>query len=147
MPYTYEYPRPALTVDAVIISGKGKNAEVLLISRDKPPYEGQWALPGGFVEMEETVEEAVKRELQEETGLQGIILRQLHAFSKLGRDPRGRTVSVTFYGFTDSKTACVKASDDARDAAWFRIDNLPDLAFDHREIMDYALQNIAALKK
>ena len=98
MSYTYDYPRPALTVDAVVFRKTTKQLEVLLIQRKHYPFEGMWALPGGFVEMEETVEQAVVRELEEETSLKIEGLKQLHTFSELGRDPRGRTISVTFYG-------------------------------------------------
>jgi len=90
-----------------------------------------WALPGGFVEMEETVETAVVRELEEETYLKVEGLKQLHTFSELGRDPRGRTVSVTFYGTTPFENSEVKGGDDAADAKWFSLNNLPKLAFDH----------------
>ena len=98
MPYTYDYPRPALTVDAVVFRKNAKQLEVLLIQRKHYPFKGMWALPGGFVEMDETVETAVVRELEEETNLKLEGLEQLHTFSELGRDPRGRTVSVTFFG-------------------------------------------------
>ncbi len=142
MSYTYEYPRPALTVDAVIFRNNCDKTEVLLIQRDRYPFEGMWALPGGFVEMDETLEEAVARELEEETGLTGIELKQLHAFSDVGRDPRGRTVSVTFYGITDKSNSKVKGGDDARDARWFPVDELPELAFDHNEIIEMAKERI-----
>jgi len=138
MPYTYKYPRPALTVDAVVFKKSDKETSVLLIERKNPPYKGKWALPGGFVDMDETVESAAARELLEETGLAGIKLQQLHTFSAVERDPRGRTISVVFWGvITNSETA--RAGDDAADAKWFSIDNLPDLAFDHQEIMAMAI--------
>ena len=138
MSFTYKYPRPALTVDAVVFRNNCDKTEVLLIQRDRNPFEGMWALPGGFVEMDETLEQAVARELKEETALAGINLKQLHAFSDVGRDPRGRTVSVTFYGVTDKSNSKLKGGDDARDARWFPLDDLPKLAFDHNEIIEMA---------
>jgi len=139
MSYTYDYPRPALTVDAVIFKREGQDLKVLLIQRKYPPFEGQWALPGGFVNMDETLEQAVHRELLEETGLRCIHLEQLHAFGAIGRDPRGRTVSVVYWGFTDHDQK-PKAGDDAISAAWFSINKLPPLAFDHNEILNIAIK-------
>ena len=96
MAYTYKYPRPALTVDAAVFRKTGTGFEILLIQRNNPPFEGGWALPGGFVDMDETLEDAIIRELQEETSLTDVTLKQLHAFSTPGRDPRGHTISVIF---------------------------------------------------
>ena len=138
MPYTYDYPRPALTVDAVIFRWNGNRLEVLLIRRKHYPFEGMWALPGGFVDMEETCEEAIVRELMEETSLEVPVLKQMHTFSALGRDPRGRTVSVTFSGVADIEKSAVKGGDDASDARWFQLDKLPELAFDHIEAIRMA---------
>lgn len=138
MPYTYDYPRPALTVDAVIIRKYKDTAQVLLINRKHYPFEGMWALPGGFVDMDETCEEAIVRELIEETSLHVPELRQMHTFSALGRDPRGRTVSVTFFGVADYLDSAVKGGDDAGDARWFDIRNTPELAFDHHEAIRMA---------
>ena len=141
MPYTYKYPRPALTVDAVVFKKSDKETSVLLIERKNPPYKGKWALPGGFVDMDETVESAVARELLEETGITGVNLEQMHAFSAVERDPRGRTVSVVFWGvITNNETT--RAGDDAAQAKWFSINNLPDLAFDHQEIVAMALEKL-----
>jgi 8-oxo-dGTP diphosphatase len=131
MPYTYDYPRPALTVDAVVFRDNNGVREVLLIQRKHYPFEGMWALPGGFVDMEETCEEAIVRELYEETNLRIGELHQLHTFSALGRDPRGRTVSVTFFGKADFANSAVKGGDDASDARWFAMKDMPELAFDH----------------
>jgi len=141
MTYTYKYPRPALTVDCVIFSADTGNREVVLIQRENYPFEGMWALPGGFVDMDETVEEAAARELKEETGLSGMDLEQLHTFSAIDRDPRGRTISVVFYGFADKDEKSIVAGSDARNVKWFNIDNLPELGFDHNEIIDLALNN------
>ena len=141
MPYTYKYPRPALTVDAVVFKKSDKETSVLLIERKNPPYKGKWALPGGFVDMDETVESAVARELLEETGITGVNLEQMHAFSAVERDPRGRTVSVVFWGvITNNETT--RAGDDAAQAKWFSMNNLPDLAFDHQEIVAMALEKL-----
>lgn len=138
MPFTYDYPRPAVTVDAVIFRQKAGRNEVLLILRKHYPYEGMWALPGGFVDMEETCEEAIVRELVEETNLNVPELRQLHTFSALGRDPRARTISVTFFGVSDLSDSAVKGGDDAEDARWFDLEKLPELAFDHHEAIHMA---------
>jgi len=142
MPFTYEYPRPMITVDCVIFSMDNNNFEILLIQRDKYPFEGQWALPGGFVEMDEDLESAAKRELKEETGLMNINLEQLHTFGKPGRDPRGRTISVVYCGITQPGNKKIKAGDDARKAQWFPESNLPDLSFDHNDILKMALEKI-----
>lgn len=142
MPFTYEYPRPMVTVDAVVFRRNEKVLEVLLIQRKNYPFEGIWALPGGFVDMEETTEEAVVRELEEETGLQFSDFKQLHTFSTIGRDPRGRNISVMFYGVTEMSNSSVKAGDDAGDANWFPVHQLPDLAFDHKEAIEMAISKI-----
>lgn len=138
MSFTYDYPRPALTVDAVVFRENSGIREVLLIQRNHYPFEGMWALPGGFVDMDETCEEAIVRELKEETDLIHENLKQLHTFSTVGRDPRGRTVSVTFCGIADSQNSNVKGGDDARDARWFSLSDLPELAFDHIEAVQMA---------
>jgi 8-oxo-dGTP diphosphatase len=142
MPFTYDYPRPMVTVDAVVFRKNRNGTEVLLIQRGHYPYEGMWALPGGFVDMEETLEEAIIRELEEETGLKGIELNQLHAYSEIHRDPRGRNISITFYGLASSDNPSVKAGDDATDARWFPVDQMPELAFDHEKVIELALQKI-----
>lgn len=142
MSYTYQYPRPAVTTDAIVFLEKIDGLEVLLIQRKNNPYKEMWALPGGFVNIDETLEEGVVRELQEETGLKDIKLKQLHAFSTVDRDPRGRTIGVAFWGFTTNENSTVKGGDDASEAKWFSIDNLPKLAFDHQEIFDMALLEI-----
>ena len=141
MSYSYKYPRASLTVDAVIFRKAEAVYQVLLIERAYEPFMGKWALPGGFVDMDETLEEAVERELAEETHLSGIKFEQLHAFSALDRDPRGRTVSVVFCGMlADNQQA--KAGDDASKVQWFGINDLPLLAFDHQEVLQLALQKL-----
>lgn len=139
MAYTYPYPRPALTVDAVVFKETNAKMNVLLVQRKNEPFKDKWALPGGFVEMDETLEAAVKRELAEETGITGVELFQLHTFSALKRDPRGRTVSVVFCGMmkNDEKSS---AGDDAAEVEWFEIDRLPELAFDHNEVVMMAIK-------
>jgi 8-oxo-dGTP diphosphatase len=135
MPYTYEYPRPAVTVDSVVFCRFPEHWKVLLIRRGNPPFEDCWALPGGFVEMDEKLVESAGRELEEETGLSGIHLEQFRAYGDPGRDPRGRTVGVIFYGFTPHEASKVTSGDDAAEACWFSINNFPELAFDHGIIL------------
>ncbi|HCY43360.1 MAG TPA: NUDIX hydrolase [Prolixibacteraceae bacterium] len=138
--YTYSYPRPAVTVDAILISNK--NA-VLLIERGREPYKGKWALPGGFIEMNESLEDACRRELEEETGLRIEVLKQFKAFGAVNRDPRHRTISVIFYAFTDDELIA-RAGDDAAKVQWFPITQLPGLAFDHQQILDEFISEILA---
>lgn len=138
MSYTYKYPRPALTVDAIVFRRK-QVWEVLLIQRLNEPFKDMWAFPGGFVDMEETVEDAVERELEEETALTGIEFKQFNTFSAVHRDPRHRTISVAFVGIVESDVE-PKAGDDAKNAKWFKIEDLPNLAFDHKEVMEKLLK-------
>lgn len=132
MTYTYPYPRPAVTVDAILVS---PNKSVLLIERGREPFKGQWALPGGFVNMDEDLETACQRELEEETGIRVGKLRQFRAFGGVNRDPRHRTISVIFYAFTEEELIAL-AGDDASKAQWFQLDQLPELAFDHQQILE-----------
>lgn len=136
--YTYFWPRPMVTVDAVVFSMRGNQPHVLLIRRGRPPFEGHWALPGGFVEEHEPLGAAAARELREETGLEGVMLRQFHTFGDPGRDPRGHTISVAYWGEAPVDAA-VSGADDASEAAWFPLDALPPLAFDHKKVVEYAL--------
>lgn len=143
MNYTYKYPRPALTTDALIF-GYDENTQdlkLLLIQRLNEPFKNMWALPGGFVDMDETVETGAVRELQEETNLKNVELEQLITASKVDRDPRGRTVSVVFWALIN-KNDDIKAQDDAKDVRWFSISDLPKLAFDHAEIINFALNQL-----
>jgi 8-oxo-dGTP diphosphatase len=139
MTYSYQYPRGALTVDCVVFGLDETELKVLLIQRNLPPFEGEWALPGGFVHLEETLEEAARRELVEETGLHKVFLEQLHTFGAIARDPRERVVSVAYFALVNLSDHHVHAATDARDAAWFGVHDLPTLAFDHQEILDMAL--------
>jgi len=127
----------AVTVDAVIFYRKADILNVLLIKRKNEPFRDQWALPGGFLEEDETMQEGAKRELEEETGLKLEKLQQIGAFGTPGRDPRGRTISIAFVGLIGTE-AKVKASDDAVEVKWFNLNNLPVLAFDHRDIISEA---------
>ena len=138
-PYAYEYPRPMVTLDAVVFSVNGGETKVLLIRRGNPPFEGQWALPGGFVEMDETLDAGVARELQEETGVSGVDLEQFYTFGNPGRDPRGRSITVAFMGYADAENCEVQGGDDAAEARWFPTNGLPPLAFDHADIVQRAL--------
>ncbi len=142
MPYTYQYPRPAVTVDCVVFGILGARLQVLLIQRDRSPFAGSWALPGGFVGIEEPLEEAAQRELAEETGLCDIPLEQLHTFGRPGRDPRGRVISVVYFGLVRLEGLRVCAGDDARRANWFAWPELPPLAFDHAEILKLAYRRL-----
>ena len=142
MPFTYEYPRAALTVDCVVFGLDEQELKVMLIQRGLPPFEGKWALPGGFVRLEETLDEAARRELQEETGLSKIFLEQLYTFSEVDRDPRERVVSVAYYALVNLRDHQVHAATDARDAAWFGVHDVPSLAFDHAEILRLALERL-----
>lgn len=137
MSYTYKYPRPAVTTDCVVFT-KEEEPKVLLIQRGNEPYKGCWAFPGGFMNMEETAEECAVRELKEETGLTVNQIQQIGAYSKVDRDPRGRTVSIAYLAIVDAPTA-VAGMDDAAKAAWFPLASLPDLAFDHKDIMADAI--------
>ena len=141
--YNYEYPRPALTVDCIIFGlDAQQELKVMLIQRDIPPFKGQWAIPGGFVRIEETLEEAALRELQEETGIHHIFLEQLYTFGDLGRDPRDRTVTVAYYALINLVEQKIQASTDARAAEWFAISNIPQLAFDHNQILLVAIARL-----
>lgn len=139
MTFTYDHPRPALTVDCVVFGIDDEDLKVLLVQRDVEPFMGRWALPGGFVHEEEGLEEAARRELQEETGLDRIFLEQLFTFGDVGRDPRGRVVSVAYYALVKLGDHKVRAATDAREASWFPVWDTPSLAFDHERILQTAL--------
>ena len=143
MAFTYDYPRPAVTADCVVIT-KEKEPKVLLIQRGHEPFKGCWAFPGGFMNMDETTEQCAVRELAEETGLKVADIQQIGAYSKVDRDPRGRTVTVAYLAVID-KPEAVKGLDDAAKAQWFPISALPKLAFDHEEIMRDAKKLFSSL--
>ncbi|MGC9469867.1 MAG: NUDIX domain-containing protein [Anaerolineae bacterium] len=145
-PYCYAHPRPALSTDIVVVRAaaeSGNPSEILLVQRGKPPYEGTWALPGGFVAQGESPKGAAKRELAEETGITGVDLRQVGVFGKPGRDPRGWVVSVAFLTAVARNQIHVTAGDDAAAARWWPLDDLPPLAFDHDQIIDAALRELS----
>jgi len=137
MEYTYKYPRPAVTADCVVIT-KEAEPKVLLIQRGADPYKGCWAFPGGFMNMDETTEQCAIRELEEETGLKVTTIQQIGAYSKVDRDPRGRTITVAYLAIIE-KPAQVTGQDDAAKAEWFPLSALPELAFDHVDIMADAI--------
>lgn len=142
MRFTYDYPRPALTVDCAVFGFAGAGLQVLLIRRAVAPFEGAWALPGGFVRMEEDLEAAARRELQEETGLRDVYLEQLYTFGEPGRDPRGRVVSVAYYALIRPDQHPARSDSDASEAAWFEVEALPELAFDHPRILETAWERL-----
>lgn len=137
--YIYRYPRPMLTVDAVVFAEVHGRDHILLIRRGNPPWKGAWALPGGFLEMDETLAEGAARELAEEAGLRDVPLRQLRVFDAVDRDPRGRLLTVAFVGRVDAADHRPRAGDDAADVAWFPVDDLPALAADHAEVIQCAI--------
>ncbi len=138
--YCYRYPHPSVTTDCVIFGFDGTQLQVLLVERGIEPYRGCWAFPGGFVKMDESCEQGASRELQEETGLTGAYIRQFHTFSEPHRDPRERVITVAYYALV-RKTE-VRGGDDARLAAWFSLEQVPQLAFDHDQILRTALREL-----
>lgn len=141
--YNYEYPRPALTVDCIVFGlDAQQELKVMLIQRDIPPFQGQWAIPGGFVRMEENLEEAALRELREETGIQNVFLEQLYTFGNLDRDPRDRTVTIAYYALINLFEQKINATTDAQDASWFALSKIPNLAFDHNQILQTAIARL-----
>lgn len=140
--YCYDYPRPAVTADIILFGREQDKLHVLLIERGNGPYKGTWAIPGGFIDEDETIEACAARELEEETGLTGIQLKQFHVFSEPGRDPRGRTISVAFIALIDMEKHHARAGDDAANISWFSVESLPKLAFDHDKVMKVALQEL-----
>ncbi|MEN8256836.1 MAG: NUDIX domain-containing protein [Thermodesulfobacteriota bacterium] len=142
MPVSYEYPHPAVTVDCVVFGLDEEDLKVLLIKRNLDPFQGRWALPGGFVRLEENLEEAARRELFEEAGLSNIFLEQLYTFGEVGRDPRERVITVTYYALVNISDHRVRAATDAKDVAWFSVTDIPGLAFDHDQILDTALTRL-----
>src|SRR3954468_9620284 len=142
MPFTYEYPHPAVTVDAVVFGYDEADLKVLLIQREQAPYKSRWAFPGGFVNIDEALEDAARRELEEETGLTRLYLEQLYTFGTPKRDPRERVISVAYYALVKLTAHAVRAASDAKNVAWFPVADLPALAFDHEEILDVALRRL-----
>jgi 8-oxo-dGTP diphosphatase len=142
--YTYDWPRPMVTVDALIFAVVEARPHVLLVKRGNEPFKGQWAVPGGFVDMDEELHDAAARELREETGLTGVKLEQMHTFGTVGRDPRGRQITVCFFGIAGADNMAVRGGDDAAEAKWWPVDELPyPLAFDHDAVVAMGLDRIA----
>lgn len=139
--YTYQYPRPAVTVDMLILDKSGSSPKILLIERRNDPFAGCWAMPGGFVDENEDISDAALRELREETSLTDVALHQFGAFGKPGRDPRGHTITIAYWGIADNPQQA-SAADDAKNLKWYEINNLPPLAFDHLEIIQAGLKKI-----
>lgn len=140
-PYTYEHPRPSVTADTVVFTDHPDGYHILLIQRASEPFKGLWALPGGFIEMDETLEQSARRELKEETGLEITGMAQLGAYGDPQRDPRGRTISVAYWTLLPADAdQQVEGSDDASQAGWFPVGHLPTLAFDHDRIIQDALR-------
>lgn len=143
MAYTYKYPKPAVTVDCVIFGYEKNSLKLLLIKRALEPFKSKWALPGGFVKMDETLDEAAQRELTEETGLQQVYMEQMFTFGAINRDPRDRVISIAYMAVVNlSDAAQVKGDTDAEEAAWYDVNELPKLAFDHSEIVKVALERL-----
>jgi 8-oxo-dGTP diphosphatase len=142
MSYTYEHPHPAVTVDCAVFGHDEGDLKILLIQRGVAPFKGRWALPGGFVRMDENLEDAARRELQEETGLTDLFLEQLFTFGEPKRDPRERVISVAYYALVTLAGHALQATSDAAKVAWFSIADLPPLAFDHEQIVGVALRRL-----
>lgn len=136
--YEYKYPRPEVTADTVVFALEEDTTYILLIKRRNEPFKNCWALPGGFMNMDETADECARRELKEETGLDVSSVFQIGAYSAVDRDPRSRVVSVAFYTDVDGRQK-VHGGDDAAQAEWFDTNDLPDLAFDHKQIINDAM--------
>jgi 8-oxo-dGTP diphosphatase len=142
--YTYEYPHPAVTTDVAVFTLREQQLQLLLICRRHDPHKGKWALPGGFLEIDEDLEECAKRELKEETGVSDLYLEQLFTLGRPNRDPRERVISVTYYALAPANKLTVNAGSDAAEADWFPLNQLPELAFDHAEIIRRAQERLAA---
>ena len=138
--FCYDYPRPAVTVDIVVFSDDV--LDVVLIQRKHPPFEGHWALPGGFIEMEESLEASALRELEEETGVTDVTLTEVGTFGAPFRDPRGRVITIAYATVVEKSTLNLEAGSDASEVAWFSKTDLPKLAFDHSEIIQKALRTL-----
>lgn len=140
--YCYEYPRPSVTTDCVIFGFDNGELKILLIERGIEPFKGKWAFPGGFMRENENSDECAKRELREETGLQDIFIEQLFTFADVDRDPRGRVVTIAYYALVKLAQYNIQAGDDADNAKWFPISQIPPLAFDHDRILRMAINRL-----
>ncbi len=143
MAFSYDYPRPCVTVDCVLLRSSLNGFEILLIQRGQQPYQGMWAFPGGFINMDEDLEESAHRELFEETNISGVVLTQFKTYGAIHRDPRHRTITVVFTALIPNDVDCTAvAGDDAKMAAWFQLAQLPELAFDHGQILNDVLHHL-----
>ena len=142
--YSYLYPHPAVTTDVVLFTIQEEQLRVLLIKRASEPYRDTWALPGGFVEIDEDLEQAALRELEEETSITGVYLEQLYTFGRPDRDPRERVITVAYYAMVPVNRTTIRPASDAKDAGWFPCNTLPTLAFDHDVITGMAMQRLAS---
>ena len=142
--HCYQYPHPAVTTDVAVFTIRDQKLQLLLVQRADEPYQSMWALPGGFLEIDEDLEACAKRELAEETGICGVYLEQLYTFGSPSRDPRERIISVTYYALVPSDRLQPKAASDAIEAQWFALDQMPPLAFDHQQIVALAQRRLAA---
>jgi len=137
-----QYARPSVTVDVLVFTIMEQRLQVALIKRGIAPFKNRWAIPGGFVQMDESLEAAARRELAEEAGVQDVFLEQLYTFGDPQRDPRGRVITVAYYALVPDRNLTLTASTDAREARWFAVDEMPSLAFDHKEILQQALERL-----
>ena len=137
-----EYKKPSVTVDIVVFTIQHRELKILLVKRGVEPFRGKWAIPGGFVNLDESLEDAAKRELREETGVGNVYLEQLYTFGYPKRDPRGRVITVSYIALVNSDNINLEAKTDASDSRWFSVKKLPALAFDHKKILDYAIKRI-----
>ena len=143
MSYTYKYPKPSVTVDCVVFGlDDAQKLKVMLIQRRNEPFQDQWALPGGFVELDESIDVAAGRELEEETGIKNVFLEQLYTFGEVNRDPRDRVISIAYYALVNIGEYTVQARSDAKGAEWFPVEQLPSLAFDHDHILNVAKRRL-----
>lgn len=140
--FTYDYPRPMVTVDTVIFTILEDDLKVLLVKRGVEPFKGMWAIPGGFVNPEESLEDAARRELYEETNVKDLYLEQLYTFGAPDRDPRGRVISVAYFALISAEKRELVARTDSSDVSWFSVYDLPPVAFDHADIIEYALRRL-----
>lgn len=144
MAYSYEYPHPAVTTDIVIFTVLNGALNILLIRRGEEPFKDSWAIPGGFVRMDEDLDQCAARELQEETGVKDVYLEQLCTLGAVDRDPRERVISVAYYALIPSDNISLEAGTDAAEARWFPLSDLPELAFDHKDILKFAQERLSA---
>ncbi|MFH1430994.1 MAG: NUDIX domain-containing protein [Nanoarchaeota archaeon] len=138
----HKFEKPSVTVDIVIFTIKNNDLKVLLVKRNLEPFKNMWAIPGGFVRISESLEQAAKRELKEETGVSDVYLEQLYSFGDVNRDPRGRVITISYFALLNSDEIKLRATTDVSEAKWFSVKEIPKLAFDHEEILNYAIKRL-----